>query len=602
MTLEESNMEQSRSSQKKRRNSGHNQNVKQTYKMKKTDSKDERMLADTYCQTVTMQLKIEENTTEDLTNNKSSQTEPGNNFNQPTLMGPKPANRTLVHSTELGDPPLLRLPQHSTMTGIQQIIDCFRSGTVQAKLTLLNEVDTIFECQLCRSLFRCLPNLLEHRRFYCLSKQPEPDDPSQVIKDLLEAVFPQRNHEETSPVRAIPNPVCQDRPNSHHQNSVSQKLCCREPVVVLRRFQQPPATLKKVGPVSQKAGGNEQIERKDSEEEGFLSNVQETMTSAEFEQAESDLEKDTVSPSHLKKQRSSSHKAVHVKLGRRDRAKDNIQHVPTLKKLFCCRVCKRMFISHLMMSRHMNIDHNIRTLQKDSVNKAKRKSAPGCMEGNGETCEEPLSSVGKRCHVCQKSLEKKGNVHCHCIEVRHGLKQDCTTPTPHLSTQTTPVPQPSSKPVKESSSSQEAAQFSKVGFMPWMKDLFCCGLCKGRYSSQVLLMKHMSMAHKFFVLENSNAASRTPPPRKAKTKVEPEDKAFDNVRVYCWLCGKSYSSRHCVRKHCHRYHKQKLNEIDVLMNEGTGPQSLAHELHSLENGFAASHTPPTPSLLARQPE
>ncbi|XP_037398396.1 uncharacterized protein LOC119264271 isoform X5 [Pygocentrus nattereri] len=110
MTLEESNMEQSKSSKKKRRNSGHSQ------------------------------LKIEENTVEVLTNSKSSQTETGNNLNQPTLMGPKPANTTLVHFTELGDPPLLWQPQHSTMTGIQQIIDCF-------------------------SL----------RKFYCLSKQPEPD-------------------------------------------------------------------------------------------------------------------------------------------------------------------------------------------------------------------------------------------------------------------------------------------------------------------------------------------------------------------------------------------------------------------------------------------
>ncbi|KAL7867905.1 hypothetical protein SRHO_G00092890 [Serrasalmus rhombeus] len=165
------------------------------------------MLADTYCQTVMMKLKIEENTIEDLTNSKSSQTETGNNLNQPTLMGPKPANTTLVHFTELGDPPLLWQPQHSTMTGIQQIIDCFRSGTVQAKLTLLKEVDTIFECQLCRSLFRCLPNLLEHRRFYCLTKQPEPDDPSQVMKDLLEAVFPQGHQEEMSPVREIPRTI-----------------------------------------------------------------------------------------------------------------------------------------------------------------------------------------------------------------------------------------------------------------------------------------------------------------------------------------------------------------------------------------------------------
>ncbi|KAI4872129.1 hypothetical protein NFI96_031077 [Prochilodus magdalenae] len=591
-------MEQCGSSQRtRRRNSRHAQDAKQTLEMRKTGSKNKRKLADTYCQTVTMQLKIEENVTEEPSDGKRMQTETGNSWNQPTPMYLAPTNEILGTPTELGDPPLLRQPQYTTMTGIQQIIECFRSGTVQAKLTLLKEVETIFECQLCRSLFRCLPNLLEHRRLYCLSRQPEPDDPSQVMKDLLEAVFPQRNQEETSPVSTTPGPVHQDHPNSQQQTSVPQKLCYREPIVVLRRFQHPPALPYKVVPVSQKAGGIVQVEI--NGKEVSLSDAQDTIGSTELKQPEGNLERDTVSPSNLKEQRSPSHKASRVKVGERKRGEGNIEPVLTPKKLFCCTVCKQLFNSPRMLTKHMNTDHNTRTLLKDSLNKGKTKFTPGYMKGNGEAYEGLLSSVGKKCHVCKKSLQKEENVHCQCNEVCHDLntatQQDCATSASHLSTRTTPVPQPSSKPVNESPSSQESVHLNNVGSDLWIKDLFGCGLCKRRYSSKVVLIKHMSFAHKFFVLEKS----RSPPSRKAKTKVEHTEKAFDNVRVYCWFCGKKFLSRCRVRSHCRKSHRQKLQEIHMLMNEGAGPNIPVHELISLRDGFAASPKHPTPSFPAK---
>ncbi|XP_072529810.1 zinc finger protein 800-like [Salminus brasiliensis] len=605
MSSDEDSMEQSHSSQKRKRNSLQNQAVKQTLKMKKTDSKSEKVLSDTYCQTVTVQLKMEESGTEDLTISKYSQTDTGPYCGQPTPLCPKPPNTTLVCSTELGDPPLLRQPQHTTLTGIQQIIECFRSGTVQAKLTLLKEVDTIFECQLCRSLFRGLPNLLEHRQSYCLSRQPEPDDPSQVMKDLLETVFSQRDSQE-SPLRIVPKPVYQDHtltpaPNSHQQNSVSRKLCRREPVVVLRRFQQPHTASFKVAPVSQERGGIKEIEREDDCEEGYLPHLQDTMTSRELEELKSDLEWDTVSQSGVKKQHSSSHKTVHVKLGE----KATMHQAPTLKKTCSCRMCNRRFVSQRSLMRHISVDHNIRTLRKDTAKNAKSELVPGSMVGDGEACEEEHLSAGKRCHVCQKSSDKEPKVHCHCNELPCGLKQDCTTPASvkqsgqSLSTQAAPVPQkqPNSKPVTEGISPQEAAHFSKDRVIPWMKDLFYCGLCKQKYSSQGLLLKHMSISHKFHVLENT-VASRTPPPRKVKAKVKPEEKAFHNVRIYCWLCGKKFYSRTNLRSHCHKDHRQKLQEFNMLLKQGIG-NSLVHEMHSLENGFAASHTPPTPLLPAR---
>ncbi|KAG9280961.1 zinc finger protein 800 [Astyanax mexicanus] len=572
-------MVQSRSLQMRMRNSVQNQGVKQTFKKKKSNSVNKKSVAETYCQTVTMQIKTEDIPAEGLTISNHSQNGTGPYCDQPTLQCPQTPNATLVYSTELGDPPLLRQPQPTTMTGIQQIIECFRSGTVRAKLTLLKEVDTIFECQLCRSLFRGIPNLLEHRQSYCLSRHPEPEDPSQVMKDLLEAVFPQTDCQE-SPLEVIDEPVYRDQtpapvPDSQQQNPTLWKLCGREPVVVLRRVHQLQHTLSvTVDSVSQERGGREQIDREANCGEGSLSRAQDTMSSPK-----NDLELNSTFQSNVKKQRYSTRKAVGLKDGEKDSS----------------RVNRRKIIRQQTPV----IERNVRALRKDTAKKAKSMLGPESMKGErGEASKKEHLSAGKMCSVGQRSPDKEPKAHGNSNEVQCNSSQDGTTPAStaqpdqHLSTSTTPVPQ------KQLNSKPNTADVSPKGqrVIPWMKDLFYCGLCKCKYSSQVLLMKHMSIAHKFLLLGNSPAASRTPPSRGAKTKVKPEDKAF--VRVYCWFCGKPFFTKKAVRRHCHRDHRQKLQEINVLLKQDTG-NSLVRELQSLESGFVARHTPPAPSLQAR---
>lgn len=154
-------------------------------------------------------------------NEKSCQTD--DLMDEAGVPGPDLASKTLVNSTEIGDPPLLQRPLQTSKSGIEQIIECFRTGTAQLKHILLKEVDTIFECKLCRSLFRGLPNLIKHKEIYCFSRLSEPDDSSgdgkKSIKELLEAIYPRSEKQEY---------FLRLEPIASNQNAVYQYLSTEE--------------------------------------------------------------------------------------------------------------------------------------------------------------------------------------------------------------------------------------------------------------------------------------------------------------------------------------------------------------------------------------
>ena len=44
------------------------------------------------------------------------------------------------------------------------------AGSAEIRELLLYECDVIFECRICRSIFRGLPNFLAHKRSYCMTR------------------------------------------------------------------------------------------------------------------------------------------------------------------------------------------------------------------------------------------------------------------------------------------------------------------------------------------------------------------------------------------------------------------------------------------------
>ncbi|XP_048863116.1 zinc finger protein 800-like [Brienomyrus brachyistius] len=126
-----------------------------------------------------------------LTRDGSCQTEPSHpDLCQPGPAVPSATPQTPVRTLGPGELSSVQKQTFTSLSGIEQIIECFRSGTAELMHTLLREVDTIFECKLCRSLFRGLPNLVRHKEFYCFSRSDEagvtsPGDQNQPMMDLL---------------------------------------------------------------------------------------------------------------------------------------------------------------------------------------------------------------------------------------------------------------------------------------------------------------------------------------------------------------------------------------------------------------------------------
>ncbi|XP_066525838.1 zinc finger protein 800b isoform X2 [Hoplias malabaricus] len=468
-------------------------------------------------------------------NEKSCQTE--DPCHEATVPGPDQASRTPVDSTEPRDPPLLQRPMKTSKSGIQQIIECFRSGTTQLKHILLKEVDTIFECKLCRSLFRGLPNLFRHKEFYCCSKRPHPDEHlgdgkrSLSGKELLDVMYPPPDRQDYG-VRL--------EPIEGNQNAVFQHLVKEDELEAAFSGDssnhsadgwKPPQLQRQGHDTDGEEGGEikEHVSEQDEGEGGVKLKESEEQESEWCE----DMDELVIS-----------------------RGTDGVT-------MMCC-LCGKDFNSRGSVRRHCHEMHKrwLEELRKFIESQTVPISLLSVVKDRQTGQVYPPGPEGTRCPFCFKTLANEASFCSHFEEVHQGLCHKGTTPV-QLESTTTPHKPPFPAPKAPSTH----PQFSL--------DTCQCLLCKRTYSTQARLQRHMRFVHKIRTSrspssDSSDAQKPQDPPdtpdspqadHKHLKRPREEDVdapltrkprlsvGFDFRQLFCKLCKRQFSSRQNLNKH-----------------------------------------------------
>ena len=81
----------------------------------------------------------------------------------------------------------LRKPIDINLCSLKRVAQLLEKGNDEVKNILQYECDVIYECKICRSLFRSLANMISHKRVYCTDKynvgnhRPSPDPMNSVF-------------------------------------------------------------------------------------------------------------------------------------------------------------------------------------------------------------------------------------------------------------------------------------------------------------------------------------------------------------------------------------------------------------------------------------
>jgi hypothetical protein len=61
----------------------------------------------------------------------------------------------------------LRTPIQTAVTGFVEAKKAFENGTTEVRQLLSTECDLLYECKVCRTIYRSLTNYISHKRVYC---------------------------------------------------------------------------------------------------------------------------------------------------------------------------------------------------------------------------------------------------------------------------------------------------------------------------------------------------------------------------------------------------------------------------------------------------
>ncbi|XP_074124141.1 zinc finger protein 800 isoform X4 [Sminthopsis crassicaudata] len=347
-----------------------------------------------------------------------------------------------VYILEPGDPPLLQQPLQTSKSGIQQIIECFRSD---------------------------LPDVN--------------DKQSQAINDLLEAIYPSVDKREyiirLEPIETNQNAVFQYISRTNNPAEVTETSNSPDQTQV--QMQEPNIEQSKTTPVP------------DTEVEIVEPPPAETVVSEATPTSDEQPQE-----SHTDLETSDNSDFGH--------------------QLICC-LCRKEFNSRRGVRRHIRKVHKKKMEELKKYIETRKNPNQSSTKGRNKNV---LVTLSRSCPVCYKSFATKANVRRHFDEVHRGLRRDSITPD--IATKPgqplfldTVSPKKSFKTRKQKSSSK--AEYNLTACK--------CLLCKRKYSSQIMLKRHMQIVHKI-TLSGTNSKREKGPNNTAnsteiKIKVEPSD-------------------------------------------------------------------------------